>query len=166
MSSSPALTSPRTRLNIRDGDCAAQGHSVGVGRADPDPGLLALSAAWFSPLWEMERRETVMDKPRHIQSSARVRQVHKELAGAAVKDKAQEELEARGKEDDDVRLEASKESDSSGSWSLSPLCSRASEPLIPVWCWDSACLALYPTPASCCHRKVMPTSKPPQYPKA
>lgn len=45
-----------------------------------------------------------MDKPRHMQSSARVRQVHKEPTGAAVKDKAQEELETQGREEDDVGL--------------------------------------------------------------
>lgn len=66
----------------------AQGHSVRVGRADPDPGLLAFGTACFPPPWETEKRGTVMDKPRHIQSSARVGQVHTELTRAGVKDRA------------------------------------------------------------------------------
>lgn len=41
-----------------------------------------------------------MDKPRHIQSSARVRQVHKELTGAGVKERAEEQLKTQGKEED------------------------------------------------------------------
>lgn len=83
----------------RRGAGAAQGHSVRVGRAAQDPGFLAGGTACFSPSWEIGRGQTVMDTPRYIQSSARVRQVLTELTGAGEKDRAEEQLETQGKEE-------------------------------------------------------------------